>query len=58
MGKSEGLVGPREFLRELVGVAALSDLTGSILVEILHCGESRDVEQVAQTSKQLSCIYC
>jgi len=37
----------QEFLRELiVGVAALSDLTGSILVEILHSVEGRDVEQV------------
>ena len=38
----------QEFLRELiVGVAAPSDLTGSILVEILHSDEGRDVEQVA-----------
>ena len=45
----------QEFLRELiVGVAVQSDLVRSILVKILHCGEGRDVEQVAQTSKQLS----
>ena len=38
----------QEFLRELtVGVAAPSDLAGSIIVEILHSGEGRDVEQVA-----------
>ena len=44
-----------EFLRELiVGVAASSDLAGSILVEILHSGEGEDVEQVDQTSKQFS----
>ena len=30
---SEGLAGPRKFLRELIGIAALSDLAGSILVE-------------------------
>ena len=35
----------QEFLRELVvGVAALSDLVGSIIVEILHSGEGGDVE--------------
>ena len=35
-----------EFLRELVvGVAAPSDLAGSILVEILHSVEGEDVEQ-------------
>ena len=45
----------QEFLRELVvGVAASSDLAGSIIVEILHSGEGRDVEQVARTSKQIS----
>ena len=37
----------QEFLRELiVGVATLSDLAGSILVEILHSVEGGDVEQV------------
>ena len=30
--------------RVLVGVAIPSDLAGSILVEILHCGERRDIE--------------
>ena len=45
----------QEFLRELVvGVAAPSDLAGSILVEILHSGEGGDVEQVVRTSKQIS----
>ena len=35
------------FLRELVvGIAALSDLAGSIIVKILHSGEGEDVEQV------------
>ena len=35
----------QEFLRELVvGVAALSDLARSFIVEILHSGEGRDVE--------------
>ena len=44
-----------EFLRELVvGVAAPSDLAGSIIVEILHSVEGKDVEQVARTSKQIS----
>ena len=50
----------QEFLREIViGVAAPSDLAGSILVEILHCGEGGDVEQVTQTSKQISrvCVW-
>ena len=37
----------QEFLRELVvGVVALSDLAGSILIKILHNGEGGDVEQV------------
>jgi len=56
-------------LRELVvGVAAPSDLTRSILVEIFYYGEGGDVEQVARTSKQifrvcnclslsLTCVY-
>ena len=64
----------QEFLRELiVSVAAPSDLAGMIIVEIPHCGEGGDVEQVAQTSKQfsrvcdcsslshspyLACLYC
>jgi len=35
----------QEFLRELVvGVVALSDLLGSILVKILHSGEGGDIE--------------
>ena len=38
----------QEFLRKLIiGVATLSDLVGSILVDILHSGEGGDVEQVA-----------
>ena len=38
----------QKFLRELtVSVTTSSDLTRSILVEILYCGEGRDVEQVA-----------
>ena len=42
----------QEFLKELiVGVTATSDLAGSILVKILHCGEGGNVEQVARTSK-------
>ena len=37
----------QEFLRELVvGVAASSDLFGSIIVEIFHSGEGGGVEQV------------
>ena len=45
----------QEFLRELiVGVAVLNDLAGSIIVEIFHCGEGGDVEQVTRTSKQIS----
>jgi len=40
-------LGVQDFLRELVvGVAASSDLAGSILVEILHTVEGGDVEQV------------
>ena len=42
-------------MRELVvGVATPSDLARSIIIEILHSGEGWDVEQVAQTSKQIS----
>ena len=45
----------QKFLRELaVGVAAPSDLAGSIIVGILHCGEGGDVEQVTRTLKQIS----
>ena len=45
----------QEFLTELVvGVVAPSDLTGSIIMEILHSGEGGDVEQVTRTSKQIS----
>ena len=45
----------QEFLRELiVGVAAPSDLTGPILVKILHSVEGGDVDQVAQILKQIS----
>ena len=45
----------QKFLRELVvGVVAPNDLAGSIIVEILHCGEGGDVEQVTRTSKQFS----
>ena len=37
----------QELLRELVvGAAAPSDLAGSIIVEILHCVEDGNVEQV------------
>ena len=46
----------REFLRELVGVVASTDIAGSILVEIFNCGENGDVEKVAQTSKQFFCV--
>ena len=53
MRTSERLAGPRV----LVGVAAPSDLAGSILVEILYCGEGEDVEQVARTLKQFSHVY-
>ena len=42
----------QEFLRELiVGVAAPSDLEGSILVEIFYSVEGRDVEQVSSNLK-------
>ena len=39
----------QEFLRELVvSVTTPSDLAGSIIVKIFHCGEGRDAEQVAE----------
>ena len=42
----------QEFLRELVvGIATPSDLAGSIIVKIFHCGKGGDVEKVARTSK-------
>ena len=42
----------QEFLKELVvRVAAPSDVARSILVEILHCGEGGDAEQVIWTLK-------
>ena len=34
----------QDFLRELASVAAPSDLTESVIVKILHCGEDGDVE--------------
>ena len=40
----EGLVSPRVLCGLVVGVAAPSDLVGSILVEILHSVEGGDVE--------------
>ena len=47
-----------EFLKELVvGVAAPSDLAGSILVKILHSVEGGDVEQVCSNLEtNLSCL--
>jgi len=49
----------QEFLRKLVvGVAAPSDLTGSILVEILHSVEGQDVEQVCSSFETiLPCLW-
>ena len=60
--------------KELVGVAALSDPVGSILVKILHSVEGGDVEQVCSnletilsclrllslslTCLYLACLYC
>jgi len=56
-GNKWGTCGSVEFLRELVvGVAAPSDLERSFLVEILHCGEGGDVEQVVRNSKQIFCV--
>ena len=48
----------QKFLRELiVGVAAPSDLMGSIIVKILHGGEGGDVEQVGLNLETiLSCL--
>ena len=56
-GTSEGLEGPRVLEGTHCRCCAPGDLAGSILVEILHSGESEDVEQVAQTLKQISCVY-
>ena len=50
-GTSEGLAGPRVLEGACCSVAAPSDLERSVLVEILHCSEGEDVEQVARTSK-------
>jgi len=48
----------QEFLRELVvGVAAMSDLAGSILVKILHSVEGADVEQVCSNLETIL-SYC
>ena len=47
-GTSEGIAGPRVLRELVVGVAAPSDLTRSIIVEILHSGECGDVEQVLE----------
>ena len=44
----------QEFLRELiVGVAAPSDLAGSILVEMLHSVEGGDVGQMCSNLKTI-----
>ena len=42
----------QKLLRELISVAVSSDLAKLILVEIFHCGEGVNVEQVVRTSKQ------
>ena len=55
-GTSEGFVGLRVLTELVIGVAVLSDLAISLLVKILYCGEGRDVEQVARTSKHISRI--
>jgi len=51
----------QEFLKELViGVAAPSDHARSNIVEIFHCGEGGDVEQVVRTklfSHLCDCSY-
>jgi len=68
-GTNEGLASPRVLERARLGVAIPGNLAGSIIVEIFHCDEDGDVEQVARTSKeiyrvcdcsflsQLTCIY-
>ena len=44
-------------MNSLVGVAALSDPVGSILVEILHSVEGGDVEQVCSNLEtNLPCL--
>ena len=50
-GTSEGL--ERSIVLEgvVVGVAAPSDLAGSIIVKILHSGEGGDIKQVTRISK-------
>ena len=45
-GTSEGLASPRVLERSRCRCWASSDITGSILVEILHSVEGGDVEQV------------
>ena len=37
----------QEFLKEIVGIVALSDLAGLDIVKILRCCEGGEVEQVA-----------
>ena len=49
-GTEWGTCGSIKFLQELVRIG---DLAGSIIVQILHCGEGGDVDHVAQTSKQI-----
>jgi len=44
----------QECLRGLVGVAVPSDLAGSVIIEILHCSEGGNIEQVARNLKQIS----
>ena len=41
------------WVREFVGVAAPSNLVGSVIVKIFYCGESEDVEQVSRILKQI-----
>ena len=56
-GTSEGLA-VQEFLRELVvGVAAPSDLAGSIILKIFHSVEGGDVKQVCSNLEtNLPCL--
>ena len=55
-GTSVGLAGSRVLEGVRCGCCAPSDPAGSFIVEILHCGEGRNVEQVAQTLKQFSFV--
>ena len=56
-GTSEGLAGPSVLEGACYRCCDTERSCGIVIVEILHCGESGDVKQVARSLKQISRVY-